>query len=514
MNSNNRCFNVVFWNVRGLGDSDKCNLVRRVFLDARPNIVCIQESKLAEIDAFKAKTFLPTSLSNSFVLSPAAGTHGGLVTAWDPTIFTLQSHFLKPYTLTTVFTCNASNLDFTVTNTYGPADHTASASFLQHLRDLHPIINGPWILLGDFNLVRCPSDKNNGQINSNLATAFNDTIHDLLIEEVVLSDRLYTWSNKQPFPILAKLDRALTNNELNLIFPLTCLTSLPQPTSDHTPLLLSLSTDLPKPSHFRLENSWLRNRSFLTSITQAWQQAPTRSDDAGTLVACIKAARAAAKAWSRCNRAPPELTQNCQFIIQLFDFFEETRNLSNEEFQVRRLAQETLTQLLKDQATYWRQRSKYKAIREADANTKFHHAHATQRLRRNYIRMIRVQGAEVVSHSGKTAALTDYFQSIIGVPGESTAFDLQRLFQNDYKPSDQLVTNFTFSETKTAIDSMNKNSAPGADGFGPAFFSAAWSSVKDSVMNFLDAFHSGNAQLECINRSFRPICRRGQMLWM
>lgn len=70
--------------------------------------------------------------------------------------------------------------------------------------------------------------------------------------------------------------------------------------------------------------------------------------------------------------------------------------------------------------------------------------------------------------------------------------------------------------------SMNRNSAPGPDGFGPTFYRAAWASVKTRVMEFLAAFHHGEVQLECINRShivlipkkpgavdvdaFRPIC--------
>jgi len=136
--------------------------------------------------------------------------------------------------------------------------------------------------------------------------------------------------------------------------------------------------------------------------------------------------------------------------------------------------------------------------------------------------MIRVQDAEVVSHAGKTAALSDYFKSIIGVPGQSAPCNLQRLFQNDYRPNVQLVGGFTVSETKAVIEAMNKNSASGPDGFGTAFYSAAWPSVKDSFMSFMDAFHRGQTQLECINRShmvllpkkpdavdvdaFRPIC--------
>jgi predicted glycosyl hydrolase (DUF1957 family) len=47
------------------------------------------------------------------------------------------------------------------------------------------------------------------------------------------------------------------------------------------------------------------------------------------------------------------------------------------------LAQDKLQEVLKAKAAYWKQRNKQKAIRESDANTAYHHAQATQRLRRN-----------------------------------------------------------------------------------------------------------------------------------
>lgn len=69
---------------------------------------------------------------------------------------------------------------------------------------------------------------------------------------------------------------------------------------------------------------------------------------------------------------------------------------------------------------------------------------------------------------------------------------------------------------------MNGASAPGPDGFGPSFYKAAWPTVKCQVMAFLEAFHTGDVDLERINRSymvllpkkpgadsvdaFRPIC--------
>lgn len=152
----------------------------------------------------------------------------------------------------------------------------------------------------------------------------------------------------------------------------------------------------------------------------------------------------------------------------------------------------------------------------------YHHANATQRLRRNYIRLLRVEQQDVVSHAGKTEALTNYFRSIIGVAGNLAPADLDRIYMGRQPPSSALVSPFTEAETKLAILSMNSSSAPGPDGFGPAFYRAAWSSVKPQIMQFMDAFYRGKTDLERLNRShmvlipkkpaavevdcFRPIC--------
>ena len=49
--------------------------------------------------------------------------------------------------------------------------------------------------------------------------------------------------------------------------------------------------------------------------------------------------------------------------------------------------------------------------------------------------------------------------------------------------------------------SMDRNSAPGPDGFGPAFYRAAWHTVKPEVMAFMNSFYNGEVQLERVNRS-------------
>jgi hypothetical protein len=120
------------------------------------------------------------------------------------------------------------------------------------------------------------------------------------------------------------------------------------------------------------------------------------------------------------------------------DYYEEIRLLSHEEFQVRRDAQETLEQAIMAKATFWKQRSKHKAIKEGDSNIAFHHAQATQRMRQNYIRMVRVGDVEIINHAGKTSALTNYFTSIIGVSGNSHSVDLDTQDQVKASPRSSL----------------------------------------------------------------------------
>jgi hypothetical protein len=107
----------------------------------------------------------------------------------------------------------------------------------------------------------------------------------------------------------------------------------------------------------------------------------------------------------------------------------------------------------------------------------------------------------VVSHAGKTEALTEYFRSIIGVTVTSVQVDLDHLYEGSSQLNSGLTDHFTEGEANLTVLSMNMNSAPGPDGFGLAFYRAAWTTVKPQIMQFLhDLFH-GQADLERLNRS-------------
>jgi len=178
-----------------------------------------------------------------------------------------------------VLSSTSSDHRLTITNVYAPSDHRDSPLFLDGLKELKPHINGAWLLLGDFNLVRSATDKNNCAIDTRLCQMFNDTLDHLEVVELPLLDtdknncaidtrlcqmfndtldhlevvelplldKLFTWSNQREHPTLARLDRVFANHTQCTVFPNTSLTSLVWPTSNHTPLS---PPPYPKPTFF------------------------------------------------------------------------------------------------------------------------------------------------------------------------------------------------------------------------------------------------------------------------
>jgi hypothetical protein len=204
-------------------------------------------------------SFLPPQLSD-YVTVDAVGSSGGIITIWDPQFLSLTSSRRDRFSLSTVLLSTLSALTFVVTNVYAPADHSLTPIFLEELESLGPLFNNlPWMIVGDFNLLRCPTDKNNPSFDLSLANAFNDSICSLALFELPLLDRLCTWSNKRETPVLARLDRALFNQAWNLALSNSSLSSLPRPTFDHVPLLVTTATKIPRAACFRFENSWLKN---------------------------------------------------------------------------------------------------------------------------------------------------------------------------------------------------------------------------------------------------------------
>jgi endonuclease/exonuclease/phosphatase family metal-dependent hydrolase len=98
----------------------------------------------------------------------------------------------------------------------------------------------PYIVGGDFNILRHSGEKNTTFTPSHYFDLFNTIIHSLGPREIFMHGGKYTWSNKQAIPTMEKLDRVLMSPNWEDLFPLVHVRKQVRDISDHNALLLFL----------------------------------------------------------------------------------------------------------------------------------------------------------------------------------------------------------------------------------------------------------------------------------
>lgn len=93
--------------------------------------------------------------------------------------------------------------EWSLLNIYGPCTGPARDIFTTWLFYLNIPDNEDWLLIGDFNYIQSPENRNKpgGDVNDMLV--FNDFIHSQSLVELPIKGRSYTWSNMQLNPLLA-----------------------------------------------------------------------------------------------------------------------------------------------------------------------------------------------------------------------------------------------------------------------------------------------------------------------
>ena len=206
-----------------------------------------------------------------------------------------------------------------------------------------------WILVGDFNFIRAPTDRNRPGGDVNEMLLFNEAISNLGLIELPLHGRKYSWSNMQQSPLLEKLDWFFTSASWMTAYPDTVAMTLSRPISDHLPCLIKIGTSIPKARVFRFENYWLKHSDFKEVVTAAWNIPVGNLDAAKSLNAKFKNLRRALKLWAKNLSCLKSKIAAINEVIFLFDLFEEFRDLGDFEWNCRVILKEQLLILLKNQ---------------------------------------------------------------------------------------------------------------------------------------------------------------------
>jgi hypothetical protein len=109
------------------------------------------------------------------------------------------------------------------------------------------------------------------------------------------------------------------------------VSSLPRTTSDHVPLKIEISTNIPKPQVFLYCNNWKFKPDFKDLVTSSWNHSAPRREVTGTLVPKIKTTRQKANGWKKSLRPHRTNLNNAKRMLNLLDWIEERCTLTNLE---------------------------------------------------------------------------------------------------------------------------------------------------------------------------------------
>ena len=176
---------IVFWNVRGLHSKAKRTAVRSVISSVSLNIVCLQETKLDNIDQFTA-AFLGGHRLRSFAQRPTNGTRGGILLLWDDLLVEISNITTTTFCISAMVRVRESGAIFNVTSIYGPTDPALKDAFFAELLSQKPTTGVAWLATGDFNQIYRARDKNKRNVNRSRINRFRATLQSCELKEIHL----------------------------------------------------------------------------------------------------------------------------------------------------------------------------------------------------------------------------------------------------------------------------------------------------------------------------------------
>jgi hypothetical protein len=196
------------------------------------------------------------------------GRSGGILLGVDLNVFDIgaidEGDFYVKFTLQ----IKSNYFKFALYSVYGPAQNQNKNAFLAELANTCYKESLPYMIGGDFNIMRSPEDKSSGDFDPKWPNLFNVVIESLDLKEIMMSGRQYTWAGPGDNPTFEKLDRVLVSTEFEIMFPLSTVETRDRNISDHTPLVLNTgaSTHFTQNRPFKFERGWLIREGFYDMV--------------------------------------------------------------------------------------------------------------------------------------------------------------------------------------------------------------------------------------------------------
>lgn len=495
--------NILSLNIRGLGEARKWDWIHTLRRTHKAVFIGIQETHLEETLSWELVKKCWGDQNFDFACENAFGRSGGLVSIWDRNYFT-SSEVIKSRSFLIVFgICSTHSVPLVLVNVYGPQSLSEKRKLWEDLLGILNSRSACWILFGDFNVVRRPEERINSIFCQSSAKYFNNFIEHAGLYEPKMGGFRFTYFQRAGVK-LSKLDRFLTCSEFLRVFPHASAIALPRDKSDHCPILLSQSSNNFGPLPFKIFNSWLDRQGFDMVVSRACGEFIGFGPADSRLLNKLKAIKKAIREWRSVefSKESAELTK-LKETRNTIDKRIDNGDLRDGDLDDRSRISGRIEEIERSTLADLKQKARIKWTVDGDENSRFFHGYVSNRLRRNHIHGILINGDWVREPEAMKAETAKFFSEKFREGWVSRPNFQSNKFKKIFDDSRVLLEGrFTLVEIKDAVWSCGSEKAPGPDGFTFKFLKRFWLLLKEDIVSWVRHFEEFGSISRGCNSSF------------
>ena len=119
---------ILSWNVRGVNDLDKRKVIRNFIRTHRVDLVCLQETKVQEMNNEMVRSLGVGRFLNWTALN-AEGSAGGILLIWDKRHISLVDSMVGNFSVSCLFRMEEDVFQWAFSGVYGPVEKSLREPF-------------------------------------------------------------------------------------------------------------------------------------------------------------------------------------------------------------------------------------------------------------------------------------------------------------------------------------------------------------------------------------------------
>ncbi|XP_042944788.1 uncharacterized protein LOC122278670 [Carya illinoinensis] len=356
--------------------------------------------------------------------------------------------------------------------------------------------NVPWIVVGDFNIIRNDSERRGGRPRISVAIKdFNNSIDICGLMEMKFSGSSLSWCNGHInlTRSWARLDRGLLNALGCDEYPDAHLNYLARTSSDHVPIHFTLPRKVVHYGYpsFKFQQMWTTHDSFLECVSKVWS-AEGSGLAMSRLAFKLKTLKAALRVWNKqvfgrteSNIATLEgRIKNIKANLQSSYSQEEEMDLMASQLELKVWLDREEQRLSQQAKQTW--------LPKGEASPVFFRAVSRQKYYQ-VAKMHLADGNILTSPEQIHNGAVEYFKNFLEALLSGDMPNLEGLVDKMVTEPDNadLCRVPSQQEIKEAVFSIPVDSSPGPDRFGSGFYRACWQIIYKEVVEAVVEFFSG-----------------------